>query len=556
MILGAKQRNRKRLEQDDLDRWYDDVDENATPDDVFWEEIERQRLLNQLPTDNAPESTRLSGSATTMYANAVKRGGTSSSSRFGAASNRAMNAVSMGGANDNNNMMGMMIDGGGSMNPNSGGENAPVIDKKAAEGTLQEFSAFAVKDNWLDDDLVALMAADDGFQDFAKDAGDLDDQLEEWEQEDGSLTGTPWSQSDEPWDHWGDRIQKQGDGDDSEFNAEIMARLSDSMDADSEYRLDSDDEEQDRLDMEQTEAEFQKRVADITIRSRRLEKARMSPNAAEYFASLVPDEIEGYDQMWVSAVDNACFNNLMGSFRNYGVQFADNFGDWENDRVEDSIDYSIEDIASYKARQVFEITGLPCIASRTSFEIEPIPTKLLSQSGRPSTNDNPRVLSGYRFNDIGAHVDYMCEALMLFSEPTRVTRFRSCLCYYDGEMELFDYGVADIDIYFANSMRTFIPMAQAINEIMKKLQLTFGLEYQKWLRQRMDETMGAYGKARLKLRDRVLKEGKVLPNDIIDVSAFMDSKVDVNLMDECALELVCNACPRVTLICMLADALN
>lgn len=138
-------------------------------------------------------------------------------------------------------------------------------------------------------------------------------------------------------------------------------------------------------------------------------------------------------------------------------------------------------------------------------------------------------------------MDYMCEALMLFSEPTRVTRFRSCLCYYDGEMELFDYGVADVDIYFANSMRTFIPMAQGINEIMKKLQLTFGLEYQKWLRQRVDETTGVYGKARLKLRDRVLKEAKVLPNDIIDVSAFMDSKVDVNLMDECAQELVCTA---------------
>lgn len=45
------------------------------------------------------------------------------------------------------------------------------------------------------------------------------------------------------------------------------------------------------------------------------------------------------------------------------------------------------------------------------------------------------------------------------------------------------------------------------------------------------------GTASIKLRDRVLKEGKVLPNDIIDVSAFMDSKVDVELMDECAKEL-------------------
>ena len=41
----------------------------------------------------------------------------------------------------------------------------------------------------------------------------------------------------------------------------------------------------------------------------------------------------------------------------------------------------------------------------------------------------------------------------------------------------------------------------------------------------------------IKLRDRVLKEAKVLPNDIIDVSSFMDSFVDVDSMDECANDL-------------------
>lgn len=41
----------------------------------------------------------------------------------------------------------------------------------------------------------------------------------------------------------------------------------------------------------------------------------------------------------------------------------------------------------------------------------------------------------------------------------------------------------------------------------------------------------------IKLRDRVLKEAKVLQNDIIDVSSFMDSYVDVDLMDECANDL-------------------
>jgi hypothetical protein len=55
----------------------------------------------------------------------------------------------------------------------------------------------------------------------------------------------------------------------------------------------------------------------------------------------------------------------------------------------------------------------------------------------------------------------------------------------------------------------------------------------------MDDVLGGtLGSASLKLRDRVLKDGKVLPNSIIDVSGFMDSRVDVNLMDDCAKELV------------------
>ena len=67
------------------------------------------------------------------------------------------------------------------------------------------------------------------------------------------------------------------------------------------------------------------------------------------------------------------------------------------------------------------------------------------------------------------------------------------------------------------------------------------LEFQKFLRQRVDSVLGgSLGPASIKLRDRVLKDGKVLPNKIIDVSSFMDSLVDVNLMDECAKELVCS----------------
>ena len=137
------------------------------------------------------------------------------------------------------------------------------------------------------------------------------------------------------------------------------------------------------------------------------------------------------------------------------------------------------------------------------------------------------------------HVDYISDALRPVSEPSRVTQFKTCLCYYDGTMEVYDYGVAEIDLVFCNSIRTFIPVSAAINEMVKTLELTFGLEYQPWLKKRVDGAASSeFGSAAsMKLRDRVLKEGRVLPNDIIDVSAFMDSMVDVELMDECAKEL-------------------
>jgi xanthine phosphoribosyltransferase len=107
--------------------------------------------------------------------------------------------------------------------------------------------------------------------------------------------------------------------------------------------------------------------------------------------------------------------------------------------------------------------------------------------------------------------------------------------------------LAHAHTYMNNNKPTkqYIPMSSAINALHQTCQLTFALEYQKWLHQRLDDvTYGSSGSsgssstsAVIKLRDRVLKDGKVLPNNIVDVSAFMDSMVDVNLMDSCAKDL-------------------
>jgi inosine/xanthosine triphosphate pyrophosphatase family protein len=440
------------------------VDDNATPDNVFWEEMERRRQLNEIA-----ETSPLSSTTTTT--------------------------------------------------PQYTGIPGIKPDK-GMDATLAEYAAFMVDDNWLDEELSLLMQDDIDF-------GNLEEQNQQIDQEFDALQDNEdnaWMTSDEPWDHWGEK---------EDIETRHVLKVNPNKASEFLFTEEDDDgEEAARL-----EAEHYDRISRLKISSRRLEAARFNAKAAAFFKRS-PNEKEGCDRMWVSAVDNATFKNLAGVFRDYGVEFADNFGDFKDTSVVDGLS-TIEDVASYKARYVYHVTRLPCIASRTSFEVEPVPTGLLNPGVGGSPNANPRVVSGYHFNNVDMRVDYLIEALKPVSEPTRVTRFRTCLCYYDGEMEVFDYGVLDCDIHFATSVRTFIPVAAAVNEMCKTLQLTFGLEYQKWLKKRAVASLHGYGQASSKLRDRVLKEAKILPNSIIDVSTFMDSQVDVNLMDECAKELVC-----------------
>ena len=478
-LLFAKRKKNQR-DTDDFNRWYEDVDDNASPDDVFWEEMQRQRSLTEAATSTSEPlaPTTIPSTSNTPLAQQV----------------------------------------------------IGIKQEKSADATLAEYTAFMVNDNWLDEELAVLMEGNDDYE-FYENVDEqnlaIDREFQEMTRN-GSSDDSAWMTSDEPWDNWG----QVNDDPDMRGVLKVAPKESEFLFHDE----DDGGEEAARL-----EAELMQRISKLRIKSKRLENARNNPKAKAFFAR-PPDEVEGLDRMWASAMDNVCFKNLKGVFRDYGVEFADNFGDWQDGCVEDGL-FSIEDVASFKARKVYEVTGLPCIASRTSFEIEPVATGLNNPGGRITSNVNPRVASGYRFNDIGNHVDYCIEALKPVSEPTRVTRFRTCLCYYDGEMEVFDYGVLDCDIHFASSLRTFIPVAAAVNELCQTLQLTFGLEYQKWLKKRTSTASHGYGDASIKLRDRVLKEAKVLPNDIVDVSEFMDSKIDVNLMDECAKELVSKRLP-------------
>mmetsp|Transcript_17687 Transcript_17687/g.27293 ORF Transcript_17687/g.27293 Transcript_17687/m.27293 type:complete len:716 (+) Transcript_17687:204-2351(+) len=556
--------------------WYDSVDSNATPDDIFRQEMERQRMFNKVGGDSSNDyDTAMPGTTTTTFGTSSDTSNnntpfaSTSSSTFGMNGGSPSTTTAFAGGDatttTRNTMSGSFLD-------------TKPMDPKTIDATLSEYSEYRVSDNWLNEDLIMLVE-EMKHQEDEEEEWNVEQQNQLIEQEYYEEMKNPSSTTDnpntnnimmrmgaaaeeEPWDHYGDEDDEtttssssDDDWDNEQLKVGPNPKAAEFLMENTQDESPEEEETWEELQA-QEEAHTVERLSKLSLTSLRLEKARHNPKAALYFQR-PPNTMEGYDRMWVSAIDNACFKNLMGMFRNYGIQFADNFGDFQDDvsggaTANENQFATIEDMASYKARQVFDVTGLPCIASRTSFEIEPILPKSTAPGNPPSTDQlqqqSPNsITSGYHFNDIGPPVDHILEALQSSaSEPTRVTRFKSCLCYYDGDMEVFDYGVCDVDLYFSNSMRTFIPMSSAIHEMCKTLQLTFGLEYQKWLKQKVQQvTSGGGGGGSgsstttpsTKLRDRVLKEGKVLPNDIIDVSTFMDSQVDVELMDECAKEL-------------------
>ena len=527
-LFGKRnKRQQAKEDMDDVNRWYDAVKSDATPDGVFWEEMERQRMMTEIGNTN--------GDTDDMFPTATASTATTNPTPVASLASSV--------ATFQNNIK-----------PNAAVEKQQ--QERSVEATLTEYAAYAVSDNYLNDEflLQRYEAEEEQLRQQEQQQKEQDDYLEGKDSQlgvngkdtdDGVAAASDTKQDDEddltmmkvgaePWDVWGlpREVREQVRRLKPNYASEYLYTEED----------DNDEEEADRM-----EAELVERLSKLRITSPRLEKARNNPKAAAFFAR-EPDAVQGYDQMWVCAVDYASFANLKGVFRNYGVQFADNFADFEDGCAEDGF-FSVEDVASHKARQVYEATGLPCIASRTSFEIEPIlpgqETMSNPNNARGSSKNsnlpigtNPRVASGYWFNDVGMHVDHLVEALKPLSEPTRVTRFKTCVCYYDGDMEVYDYGFCDCDIHWCDSTKTFISVATAISQLSKTLQLTFGLEYQKWLKYPMGEESGGIDSAVKNLRDRVLKDGKVLPNDIVDVSNFMDSMVDVNLMDECAKALV------------------
>lgn len=181
--LDAKRSKGRR--DDDLNNWYEDVDDNATPGGVFWEEMERQRLFNQLGGDPSRE---IPISATSSSVTETTTGSGLVSGTTGTGTGTTMRIP----------------------DPMATRKPPTMEQLKSAEATLSGYTLFQVKDNWLDEDLQAYflqldsLAKEEKQLTLEEETLRLEQQLEALPDGIGPNSGLRDVDSEEPWDHWGE----------------------------------------------------------------------------------------------------------------------------------------------------------------------------------------------------------------------------------------------------------------------------------------------------------------------------------------------------------------
>jgi hypothetical protein len=229
-VLRAK-RNKNRGDEDDLNRWYDDVDEDATPDKVFWQEMERQRLLNQVGEGSETTTSGMNGGS----------GGTSISSGLFGGSGGYGGMTGIIGTSLSSTTMGPITNPAldqlrsstssqlpqppqiQSQPPFRRMQPLPTMEQiKIADATLAEYELYAVKDNWIDETLQIQEMDPVNITLILLEGDEQEKQQQEQKQQDdnnhnpeATATATTVSKrlqiDEEPWDYFGDESTSKDD---------------------------------------------------------------------------------------------------------------------------------------------------------------------------------------------------------------------------------------------------------------------------------------------------------------------------------------------------------
>lgn len=257
-------------------------------------------------------------------------------------------------------------------------------------------------------------------------------------------------------------------------------------------------------------------------------------------AGLIPsivDEKNGeWGDVWMLAVSGNKGFELRNQYSRVGILIDRNFNDFEpvqgcKEAYENA---TLEEISTLKARAIYIATGLPAIAETSDLLIEP------PESG---SRVNKTLQQGYYTRNVNEKADAMIERVRPISDENRITRFNSCVAYYDGEVEIVKRRTVDVAMAFSGARYATIATTAALDELYKEHTRRFRLVLDSHWNGKGSgdgDEEGEEGKVLVgaaMLKDRILRDGKMLDEGIIKVSSFMNHMVDTDLMEVCGEEL-------------------
>lgn len=218
VVVSAKRRKNDKQQQQQDNAWYEEIDQDATPDEIFWSEMERQKAMAAgTPLAGGGAGTGGGGGigTPTSTAAAAAIGSTFTSASPSpfysiSSSSSSSNSISSGNTNFEDPLLTMKMNpilssstlGGGG----KGISAVPLNEERATEKTLALYAPFMVENNWLNEEYGSMMLLED--VDIEEQNDDIDKQFAEWEKDAGggagfgsSVGGSVYGRI-EPWDRW------------------------------------------------------------------------------------------------------------------------------------------------------------------------------------------------------------------------------------------------------------------------------------------------------------------------------------------------------------------
>lgn len=281
--------------------------------------------------------------------------------------------------------------------------------------------------------------------------------------------------------------------------------------------------------------------------------AELSPSLVDFVRAQQEGDVEDLPgeypesewlRVWLTACGDARSEQVAALYANLRVLLHSNFGDFEivdaastgQTGVEEARE-QLKERARFKARTVFEATGLPAIAESRCVYVD-------ASGNKPASE----VLVDASDEAVGA----LLERSRRSSDKERPVVYCAATAFCRAESDdncdwLDGCGEMQMPITFASAEHSTVALSVAHDELFVQVSEGLGLPFV--------GTMGAFddfydqqllkgsGKLRKKtaggalLKQKLLREATLLDTDIIKVSSFLNHMVDVELMEACGEEL-------------------